>query len=243
MSRSELFTRESTPGLYADDIRLPFKPSEFEFVTTEIHNVLVVPEEQEKELDFQLFAPTKSAPGISTVQKIRLRSPTRTSGEASFIRPHRDDSYYLAGADKDGFYGNALSGDQIHQLSRSLWPGSAYHWKVMRLPPSAVSKATRAVLADAYPLVLGPSVGPLKRKRPGKKSRIKLRVTLAAARTLNDAKAVATKLKEIAEREKRVRRNREKKLKRKAKAKELKMQVGATASIGGSESESGDQAG
>lgn len=168
------------------------------------------------ELDFQLFAPSNSAG--DTAQKIRLKSPTPPA-EAGLIHPNRHSSYYFAGqpdAHKAAQYqAIALSGDKVVEMSKNSWPGAAYSWKVLHLPPSGESRSAKTSNQDCFGRLIGRHNEPRKRSRKGKKTRIMLRAKLLASRT-------AAETKEAEEREKRTRRNREKKVKKKLKEKAKK---------------------
>ncbi|KAK5132335.1 hypothetical protein LTR08_009170 [Meristemomyces frigidus] len=187
------------------------------------------------ELDFQLFATNNSA--TEPVSKVRLRSPTPATGEHGFVVPERGSAYYFAPAPdaltKGDYEISALSGADVLSNALSPHPGSAYPWKVTHLPLSSLSLAART---QAVAPIRNESELQKKRTRPGKKSRIKVRIKLAASRT-------AAEIKETAEREKKIRRNREKKVKKKAREKAKKAGGGVTqeANVGAVESdESGD---
>lgn len=143
------------------------------------------------------------------------------------MRPHRSQSYYFAdpvtSVDKRKLEIAALTGNQVLARSNSSWPGSAYTWKVLHLPPSGLTKDLKAQTSSQvrFAGLLGDKQEK-KRTRPGKKYRIKLRKRSAASAAKKDAKKAAAEAKEAAEREKRTRRNREKKVKRKAKEKAKK---------------------
>lgn len=94
------------------------------------------PQDDDEQLDFQLFATSK--PGVTaSTSKIRLRSPTPQTGEAGFVDSGRPSKYYFADAtDKSSYISTALSGADILKLAKQPWPGSAYPWKVLQLPPS-----------------------------------------------------------------------------------------------------------
>ena len=157
---------------------------------------------EDDELEFRLFsAPsiTKDAEPANAVQKIRLASPSVDHSNAGFVQPDRDPSYYftngLSEAVKDDLHSVALTGQQIHALARQPWPGSAYEWKVLHLPPSSMSEATRQDEAKCFTSLV--SDAPVsKRKRPGKKYRIKLRRKHAEAETRKAAVEAAAASKE-----------------------------------------------
>ncbi|KAK1815554.1 hypothetical protein LTR12_010019 [Friedmanniomyces endolithicus] len=205
---------------------------ELDFVTNT--DDTVQPGEPEDDLDFRLFAAASIAGGASVANKIRLRSPTPQTAAAGFVVPERDRGYYFADtlvtADKENYARVALSGAQVLALSRAPWPGSAYEWKVVHVP------STKGRLPSGFVAVkdrIDVTTDLLaKRKRPGKKSRIKIRIDLKTSRAKAEKlQAEAVKLqaravaREAAEREKRVRTNRAKKLKRRAQEKAKKSGV------------------
>ncbi|KAK1048251.1 hypothetical protein LTR74_017567 [Friedmanniomyces endolithicus] len=187
----------------------------------------VQPGEPEDDLDFRLFAAASTTDAAKAPTKIRLRSPTPQTAAAGFVVPQRDHGYYFADtlvtADKENYARVALSGAQVLALSRAPWPGSAYEWKVVhvpstkgRLPSGSVAVKDRI---DVTTDVLA------KRKRPGKKSRIRIRTMLALSRVEAEKSQANAVAREAAEREKRVRTNRAKKLKRRAQEKAKKSGV------------------
>ncbi|KAH9832771.1 Fungal protein of unknown function (DUF2011) [Teratosphaeria destructans] len=205
----------------------------------------------EDQLEFQLFATTKSEAPAAT--KIRLRSPT-PSGEAGFIHPRRDSKYYFADTldpdRKHQFEQAAISGETILARSKDPAPGIAYAWKVLHLPLSVLSAECRAEVAGSFSKLLGQDAEVKKRTRPGKKYRIKIRTKFVAAKAREDAKRAQAADKDAAEKEKRNRRNREKKIKRREKERAKKAAakgeggsggVGGGTEDGGSVSESGEE--
>ncbi|TKA79834.1 hypothetical protein B0A55_02782 [Friedmanniomyces simplex] len=183
--------------------------------------------EPDDDLDFRLFA-TPSAPGAAKAEsKIRLRSPTPQTTAAGFIVMERDRRYYFADAfttaTKETYVRVALSGAQILALSRTPWPGSAYPWKVLNLPPvKGKGKTQPAQPSDQLTSETG---GASKRKRPGKKARIQIRAKLATSRVEAGKREVDAAAREAVEREKRVRLNRVKKLRKRARDKAKKAQA------------------
>jgi hypothetical protein len=192
-------------------------------------------EDEDEEMMFQLFAPSKSTTTTAQsepqliAQKIRIRSPSLDPTTVGFLHPTRSKSYYLAEPLNDKARAEieaaAISGKQILELSTLPQPGCAYEWKVLHIPASQVSRAARVAAAEQAPSGfsrLGKFEAPAKRRRAGKKLRIKIRSKAEAAKAKQQAALQAKDAKEEAEKEKRTRRNREKKVKRKAKEKAKK---------------------
>ena len=185
-------------------------------------------EEEEEGLEFQLFAAPKC--GVKTkdakdgdTHRIRLKSPSVDPEMIGFLRPHRNQNYYFATPLIKEEQRVALGGDQVIAHATSPWPGSAYAWKVLHLPPSSdLSEDLRSSSQALFPRLLGNEQEGAKRTRPGKKYRLKLRKRAEEGVRRKEERREAEEAKEAAEREKRTRRNREKKVKRKAKEKAKK---------------------
>jgi len=188
-------------------------------------------EPEGEEVAFRLFAPTAAGGSSRNAQVIRLRSPTPEEREPGFLRT-RSDKYYLTGPLPEYLQREydvaAVTADDVRSQAKIHWPGSAYSWKTIRIPPSQAKQAL--VNAEQFPRLV-PQNDEKKRTRLGKKGRIKKRqkTTLRAMKKEEEAKA--KEVKELAEREKRARRNREKKFKKRARDKAKKS---ATAAEGGS---------
>lgn len=196
-------------------------------------------EDEDEEMMFQLFAPSKSTTATAqtkpqpAAQKIRIRSPSLDPATTGFTHPGRPKSYYLAEPlsekAKAGIEASAISGKQVLELSALPQPGCAYEWKVLHIPAAQVSRAARIAAAEQTPAGfsrLSKFEAPAKRRRAGKKLRIKIRSKSEAAKAKQQAALQAKDAKEEAEKEKRTRRNREKKVKRKAKEKAKKAEGG-----------------
>jgi len=244
VSRSALQSPASTPELASNaEVTARLKDlNDFEYVGHE--NGHAENPENEEQLDFRLFATTQTKPGEES-RKIRLKSPTPTFADPSFTQPNRDLSYYFAGPLSDSnqlqLENAAVAGQQVIARSSSPWPGSAYSWKVTRLPVTSLSGSI-PIDATASTRVLKDEATSSERKRPGKKSRIKLRVKLASQSCQQETLLAATASKEAAEREKKTRRNREKKAKKKMREKAKKAAAGGGGEASGSESSSDDDA-
>ncbi|KAK0794754.1 hypothetical protein LTR59_007672 [Friedmanniomyces endolithicus] len=238
VSRTELQSPASPPVLTpeSDAFRHLRALDDLHYVTKPTEDLQ--PGDPEEDLDFRLFAAVSTADGVSAANKIRLRSPTPQTTAAGFVVPGRGRRYYFAETsatgDKENFARAALSGAQVLALSLKPWPGSAYPWKVVhvpstkgRLPSGSVAVKDRIdVTTDLL----------AKRKRPGKKSRIKIRTKLAISRVEAEKSQANAVAREAAEREKRVRTNRAKKLKRRAQEKAKKSGVKGD----GTDSDDGD---
>lgn len=238
ISRSQLQSPQDTPPSSPDpeDIVRLRQHDIFEFVSHNHTDTRAIGtgngpinDIEEDQLEFQLFAATKfkdATNQTTTVQKIKLRSPTPTNNNPGFINPKRPIRYYitppLSSAQREDFTAASLTGAQVLANSHSPWPGSAYPWKVLSLPISSLSSALRAQHSSTLARLTGGDSEPAKRKRKGKKARIKVRMrAAAAARRVEEGKQA-----EELEREKRTRRNREKKVKRKMKEKGKKAEGG-----------------
>lgn len=232
VSRSQLRSAERTPSPAPsprDTENLKHLQS-FQYVDNTASRAQA-PDDQtrdDEQLDFQLFAPSKSQDGLNTARKIRLRSPTPTNADPGFIQPRRVSSYYFASISQDErlrFEAAAISASQVLSQSTMPRPGSAYPWRVLHLPLSQVSQPIRHELRKASistTLVKPTGDDVKKRKRVGKKARIALRTKLSSTRLQQAEASKAVELKEAAERAKRAERNRLKKLKRRAREKAKK---------------------
>ncbi|KAK1808004.1 hypothetical protein LTR12_017636 [Friedmanniomyces endolithicus] len=223
VSRTELQSPASPPDLNPEPHAISHLKAidQFHYVTKT--NESLEAGEPEDDLDFRLFTALNAADGTTA---------------AGFVVPGRVRRYYFADTfatgDKENYARVALSGAQVLALSCAPWPGSAYEWKVVhvpstkgRLPSGSVAVKDRIdVTTDLL----------AKRKRPGKKSRIKIRTKLAISRVEAEKSQANAVAREAAEREKRVRTNRAKKLKRRAQEKAKKSGVKGD----GTDSDDGD---
>ncbi|KAK5703184.1 hypothetical protein LTR97_004133 [Elasticomyces elasticus] len=221
VSRADLVSPAQTPEP-EQDAEITVRPQKFTFFrkTSEADNRPLA-EETEDLLDFCLFAPTSAT---ESTNKIRLRSPTPQTTAPGFVVHERNLKYYLAesptSADKDDYESAALSGTEVVALSRNPWPGSAYPWKVLHVSLQGRRKLAVSTEKGAAP---GPtSASATKRKQPGKKARIQIRVKLAAQRAEAGKQQIDAKAREIADRDKRVRLNRVKTLRKRAREKASK---------------------
>lgn len=240
VSRADLASPESTtePASDPEVIARLKQLGDFDFVQRSEDTVGHGDETHDDDgddLDFQLFATSKTT--AAPANRIRLRSPTPTVGEPGFVQANRDSSYYfaptLSSKDKDNLQYSALSGVQVLTNAHIPWPGSAYPWKILHLPSSSLTRSARSQSTALLAKRLEAGAEPKKRTRPGKNFRIKVRTKLAASKA-------AVERKEAEEREKRTRRNREKKVKKKMREKAKKGGAeGSTLDAVGGESEEG----
>ena len=185
---------------------------------------------------FRLFAaPSASAPAL-----IRLASPSPENPEPGFLPPcQRPRSYYFAGlTDADAraeYEATAITGADVKRGSRDACPGYAMPWRVTQvvLPRGPKGKGAGHRVASAG-LGGGEGSGDVprderaKRKKPGKKRRIVLRVRArrveaarqearAKARKRQEATAAARKDREGPQTaDKRLRKNQARKERRRA---------------------------
>ncbi|KAG9686959.1 hypothetical protein KCU95_g11623, partial [Aureobasidium melanogenum] len=235
VSRSDLngspqSSRASSPDL--DTLERLGANLQFEVVdnTPQAVQTIENQEDEDEELEFQLFAPTKSTTDASTpapvAQKIRIRSPSEEVREPGIIGHGRPLSYYHTGeldpVRAKEYKVAAVSGADVLAMSKLQCTGCVYPWKVVNIP-SSQAKAALAAAAAQNPAaeVFIPDV-PKKRTRLGKKDRIKKRQKLAAIKAKKEEESRSKEEKERAEREKKARRNREKKFKKRARDKAKK---------------------
>ena len=261
ITRSELRTASGSPSPPSDDEALQrlrnLNTLQFATKVVQMDDApaeAAAAEDEDEEMMFQLFAPSKSAPKAGqaepqpSAQKIRIRSPSVDAATRGFLQPSRPRSYHFTDTPSEElrttYEAAALSGERILELSNSPWPGSAYGWRVLHIPSSQVTREVRIASAQQAPTgfsKLGQLEAPSKRKRAGKKLRIKIRSKAEAAKAKQEAALKAKDAKEEAEKEKRTRRNREKKVKRKAKEKAKKAEGGGDAADGTDAEESGEE--
>ncbi|TVY36962.1 hypothetical protein LOCC1_G008601 [Lachnellula occidentalis] len=197
-------------------------------------------EDEPAEFEFRLFSSGKI--DETKPQKIVLEVEEEETGEGSFLRK-RDATYYFAekavGEQKWKFESAALSGEEILDLAKRRAWGLEVPWRVTVLKTTGKSKNTRG---GADTMVKAEAGGEIKRRRPGKKSRIILRQKKKKSDEIEEKKRRAEELKDETEREKRTRRNREKKVKKKMKEKAKKAKgAGAEVADGSGASSDDDQ--
>lgn len=250
ITRTELLSGSRSPSPPSDDEALErlrnLNTLQFAIKDVPMDDAPAVPtaEDEDEEMMFQLFAPSKSTTATAqtepqpAAQKIRIRSPSLDPATTGFTHPGRPANYYLAEPlnekARSEIEASAISGKQVLERSTLPQPGCAYEWKVLHIPAAQVSRAARIAVAEQIAAGftrLGKFEAPAKRRRAGKKLRIKIRSKAEAAKAKQQAALQAKDAKEEAEKEKRTRRNREKKVKRKAKEKAKKAE-GANATDG-----------
>jgi hypothetical protein len=261
ITRSELRSASASPSPPSDDEALQRlrNLNTLQFATKNVQMddapAEAAAQDEDEEMMFQLFAPSKSAPKAGqaepqpSAQKIRIRSPSVDAATRGFLQPSRPRSYHFTDTPSEElrttYEAAALSGERILELSKnSPWPGSAYGWRVLHVPSSQISRGARIASAQQTPAGFskpGQLEAPSTRKRAGKKLRIKIRSKAEAAKAKQEAALKAKDAKEEAEKEKRTRRNREKKVKRKAKEKAKKAEGGGDAADGTDAEESGEE--
>ncbi|KAF7194478.1 hypothetical protein HII31_04283 [Pseudocercospora fuligena] len=241
VGRSDLLSEASTPPSSPDLSKITTL-GDFEFVNRkqDLHTGITRQEdvnEDEDELDFQLFAPSAKKSDAPVVAKIRIATPEASEREPGFIRPNRNDSYYfrkpVSTEERRSYEAAALSGQDILMASQKPWPGMAYPWKLLEIPASRKQQLLLDSSDVAYRKLWGHHAVCSTHKRPGKKSRIKMRTKAAAAKAKQAQAQEAAASKEAAEQEKRTRRNREKKVKKKNREKAKKAEAALTASAAG----------
>ncbi|RKF80623.1 hypothetical protein GcC1_034030 [Golovinomyces cichoracearum] len=178
-------------------------------------------------------------------QQCQANLEKRKSG---FMVPHRPMSYYFAPKAKDKikvqYFSSAVEGETIRQWSRQRAWGLEMPWRVRVLKthdcsknswnPNKESKIVQGSNNDdcepginylinsvqkRIKLEAQENSTIIKKKRPGKKSRISVRKKKRALVVLEEQQTREKEFKIQAERLKRIRRNREKKIKRKLKKK------------------------
>lgn len=194
----------------------------------------------EEEFEFRLF----SAPsGTSAPAKVVLSASDdedAARGDGGFVQPSRPDSYYLAAEatpeQLERYRWAAVTAEDIAaDASKRAW-GLERPWRVVK-----ISLSSRKPSSKTAGLVTGATTASedaddgSKKKRPGKKRRIAVRIKARAEKEKREAEKVRREAEEkqriskeehLLEKKKRL--NREKKLKRRAKEKEKKLAAGET---------------
>jgi hypothetical protein len=165
------------------------------------------------EFEFRLFG-AASAPS-----KVILEDETAVQGEGALAHK-RPLSCYLAGkasgSKKQEYLAAAVAGEDI--VDRSRWPswGMELPWKVTHL---IISKKPRPRKGEAMVGVIKGEESDGKRKRPGKKRRIAVRIKVGAKKEKDELEAKKSIDKEEHLKEKKKRMNRLKKMRKRAKKK------------------------
>lgn len=168
----------------------------------------------ENEFEFRLFSTSGPAP------KVTLEDDD-AQGDGALVNP-RPESHYLvrkaAPAQKKQYEYAAISGDAILEQSRVRWRGLELPWKV-----TTITVERRAKPGDSTPSSLGEEDDEAsKRRRPGKKQRIGLRIKERAEKERQEAASKKLVDKEEQVKDKKKRLNRLKKLRKRTKEKEKK---------------------
>jgi hypothetical protein len=173
-----------------------------------------------EEYDFCLFGGAGAAP-----TKVVLEDDSEPQGEGAILK-QRPASFYLAKdlseEQRQRFKAAAVTGDEVLARSQSRWWSMELPWKVTRITTMTTTKKKVGSGQNATAISTSLESTEAKRKRPGKKRRIALRMKERAEK---DKMKTAAQLKEEKEehlKEKKKRLNRLKKLKRREKEREKK---------------------
>ncbi|CAH0024190.1 unnamed protein product [Clonostachys rhizophaga] len=185
------------------------------------------------ELEFCLFGGTGAVP-----TKVVLEDDSESDGEGGLV-PTRPYSFYFPGRPprklQKEYDFSAVSGQDVLERSRQRFWGMEYPWKVTHI--TATRKGGPAAHASKE------NEDPNKRKRPGKKQRIALRVKAKerAAEAEAASKQAAEKEEQVKDKKKRM--NRLKKLRKRAKEKGKKIAARGTGGEDDAGESDGDSAG
>lgn len=196
---------------------------------------------QEEEFEFRLFS-TSASKTAAPAKVVLAASDDEDAdlGEGGFTVPTRPVSYYVVGEpsaeELKRYQQAATTGEDILLGARKRAWGLERPWKVVGI---TVPHKTLKELGVAKPLSSqtgggGDNVIEKKRKRPGKKRRIAVRIKIKAEKDKQEKEAELKMSKEEHLKEKKKRLNRERKLKRRAKEREKKQ------ATKGEEGEGGD---
>jgi hypothetical protein len=179
---------------------------------------------------------------VAVTTKIRLDPDGEEplDGQGGFIVPCRSSTYYFAlpaeGQRRREFELAAVTGEEVHRWLEVRYPGWEVPWRVrvIHIPSKKPSAETKLRLRDKndasritsmrednqYGLENDEYKG--KKKKPGKKRRIHLRMKKRAEEEVRERRRREQQMKGEEERERRTRRNREKKVKKKLREKAKK---------------------
>ncbi|KAH8765055.1 hypothetical protein F5883DRAFT_645635 [Diaporthe sp. PMI_573] len=192
----------------------------------------------DEEFEFRLFS---GPAGTSAPAKVVLDASDdedARKGDGAFVKPSRPQSYYLAEeatpGQRERYWSAAVTAEDIAAGARKRAWGLERPWRVVKISLSSRKPRSRTA---------GPGDGATtgsedgedgpKRKRPGKKRRIAVRIKARTEKERREAdkarreaeeKQRLSKEEHLLEKKKRL--NREKKLKRRAKEKEKKLAAG-----------------
>ncbi|KAK7730382.1 hypothetical protein SLS53_009000 [Cytospora paraplurivora] len=179
-------------------------------------------EKQEEEFEFRLFSTSSKAAAPTKVVLDASDDEDAERAEGAFIVPSRPVTYYLAEAtpeQREGYQYAAVTADDIVAgAGKRAW-GLEKPWRVVKITVSSDRPQKGSSSAATSKLVEDQGDEGAKRKRPGKKRRIALRIKTKAEKAQVDQKM--SKEEHLKEKKKRL--NREKKLKRRAKEKEQRL--------------------
>ncbi|RFU26694.1 hypothetical protein B7463_g9644, partial [Scytalidium lignicola] len=197
--------------------------------------------EEEDVFEFRLFGTSKGETSLKNepkpVQKIVLNDKEEL-GDGGFVG-QRDIGFYIqekaTGYRRREIEAIAVSGEDVLQVKKKRYFGWEVPWRVTVLRD--FSSKSEAVLKrqSVRDLVEG------KRKKPGKKRRILLRVRMKKKAEIQEKKRAEMEAKEASLKEKKTRRNREKKVKRKMKEKAKKIAASGDPSGGNAGVEDGGE--
>lgn len=194
--------------------------------------------DHEEEFEFRLFSAPAGASAPAKVVLSASDDEDAARGDGAFIQPARPESYYLAGEatpeQQERYRWSAITADDIAAgASKRAW-GLERPWRVVKISLSSGKSSRRTTgLVTAATTASGDADDGPKRKRPGKKRRIAVRIKARAEKEKREAdkarreaeeKQRVSKEEHLLEKKKRL--NREKKLKRRAKEKEKKLAAG-----------------
>lgn len=194
----------------------------------------------EEEFEFRLFS---TAPGAASAPaKVVLSASDdedAARGDGAFVQPVRPERYYLAGEatpeQQERYRWAAVTAEDVAAgASKRAW-GLERPWRVVKISLSSRKSPSRTsgLIAGAKTASEDAAEDGPKRKRPGKKRRIAVRIKARAEKEKREAekarreaeeKQKISKEEHLLEKKKRL--NREKKLKRRAKEKEKKLAAG-----------------
>lgn len=198
-----------------------------------------VEDAHEEEFEFRLFsAPAGSTSAPAKVVLSASDDEDGPRGDGGFVQPVRPESYYLAGEatpeQQERYSWAAVTAEDLAAGAIKRAWGLERPWRVVRISLSSKKPSSRTVglVAGTATASEDADDGP-KRKRPGKKRRIAVRIKARAEKEKREAEKAKREAEEkhriskeehLLEKKKRL--NREKKLKRRAKEKEKKLAAG-----------------
>lgn len=177
----------------------------------------------EEEFEFRLFS-TTSKTAAPTKVVLSNSDDEGERGDGAFLIPTRPVTYYLAGEptpeQREGYQHAAVTAEDIVAgAGKRAW-GLERPWRVVKITVSSGKppNGSRSV-ASATPVARDQADEGAKRRRPGKKRRIAMRIKSKAEKAQKEQKM--SKEEHLKEKKKRL--NREKKLKRKAKERQQRL--------------------